>query len=145
MNEIRPWLYLGKLRETLSHDYLRAYGIGAMLQLCRKVVQPGIETLFLEVEDGEPLPKDKLMEGIRFVRAQKTNGHKVLIACGAGISRSASFATAVLREEENLCLIDAYRQVRAVHPDARPHPRLWQSLCEHYSEDVPFLEILKRA
>ncbi len=145
MNEIRPWLYIGKLRETLSRDFLQDQGIDAMLQLCRRVTHPSVETLFLEVEDGEPLPKDKLVEGIRFVRASKADGHKVLIACGAGISRSASFATAVLREEENLCLIDAYRQVKAVHPDARPHPQLWKSLCEYYGEDTPFLEILKRA
>ncbi|MGH2523720.1 MAG: hypothetical protein ACRDH2_14545 [Anaerolineales bacterium] len=67
-----------------------------MLQLAERVEQPGITTLYLAVEDGEPLPDEALREGIEFVRAQKALGRVVLVACGAGLSRSAIFALAVL-------------------------------------------------
>jgi predicted protein tyrosine phosphatase len=60
-----------------------------------------------------------------------------LIACGAGISRSVAFAVAVLKEEEDLSLREALRQVRAKHPGAMPHPALLKSLSEYYGEDVP--------
>ncbi len=100
-------------------------------------------SLYVPIEDGEPLPFEKLKKGIEFVRLAKVGGGNVLIACGAGISRSASFAIAALKEEEKLTLFDAFQQVLAKHPQARPHLELWKSLCEYYDEDVPYKGILK--
>ena len=145
MYAIRPWLLVGKLRDTLHADVLRGQGVGAMLQLCRAVPQPGIEALFLDVEDGEALPEGALARGVSFVREQKADGRNVLVACGAGISRSVTFAVASLHEEEGLGLLDTYRQVRLVHTDARPHPVLWRCLCEHCGEDVPFVDLFRKA
>jgi hypothetical protein len=134
MHKIRPWLYVGKYRETLELSYLRASGIGAMLQLAELVEQPNITTLYVAVEDGEPLPIEKLRQGIDFVRAQKAAGKTVMIACGAGISRSVTFTMAALKEEEGLSLIDAIRDIQLVHPDALPHDKLVYSLCQYYNE-----------
>ena len=144
MYVIRPWLMVGKLRDTLHADVLREQGVGAMLQLCCAVPQSGIASLFLDVEDGETLPEGALARGVSFVRAQKADGKNVLVACGAGISRSVSFAIASLHEEEGVGLLDAYRQVRRVHPDARPHPILWRCLCAHYGDDVPFVDLFRK-
>ena len=60
MDEIRPWLYIGKFRDTLSKSYLEAKSIQAMLQLAKKVEQPGITSLFLPVQDLEPIPLNLL-------------------------------------------------------------------------------------
>jgi protein-tyrosine phosphatase len=137
MYPIRPWLYVGKFRETLDYNLLHRSQINAMMQLAESVQQPNISSLFIAIEDGKPLPFDQLKTGIEFVQLEKARGGKVLIACGAGISRAASFAIATLKKEENLSLLDAFWQVRAKHPEAMPHPALWQSLCEYYSENVP--------
>jgi protein-tyrosine phosphatase len=143
MYPIRSWLYVGKYRETLDYVVLHQSEIGAMLQLAESIQQPEISSLYVPVEDGESLPLDRLRTGVEFVRTEKAKDKKVLIACGAGISRAASFAIASLKEEENRSLLDAFQQIQAEHPQASPHMALWQSLCEYYAEDVPYKRILK--
>ncbi|HJW83431.1 MAG TPA: dual specificity protein phosphatase [Anaerolineae bacterium] len=142
MVPIRPWLYVGRFFETYDDDLLRRRGVGALLQLADSVKHPGIPSLYLPVEDGVPLPADMLRMGVEFVRLEKALGRKVLIACVAGISRSSAFAIAALKEEERLPLFDAFRQVRAMHPDALPHPAIWQSLCDYYAEEAPYADLL---
>ncbi|MCP4422181.1 MAG: dual specificity protein phosphatase family protein [Chloroflexi bacterium] len=142
MNAARSWLFIGKYRETRNLPLLRSHNIGAMLQLAELVEQPGIETLYLPVDDGVPLPVNLLQKGIDFVTMQKAQGKTVLISCGAGISRSAAFVTAVLKETENLDLLTALKSVQQKHPVAMPHPAIWQSLCIHYNENIPFLDTL---
>ena len=138
MHAVRPWLYIGKYREALDWRLLTVNHIGAMLQLADPVEQPGITSLYLPVDDGVPLPGDLLRQGVDFVKAEKRRGHTVLIACGAGISRSVAFTVAVLKEEEGLGLLDAFRAVKQQHPVAMPHFALWESLCGYYQEDIPF-------
>ncbi len=142
MNEIRPWLFIGKYRETRDLHLLKSHNIGAMLQLAELVEQPEIITHYLPVDDGVPLPPDLLQEGIDFVKKHQTKGKTVFISCGAGISRSAAFVTAVLKETEGLDLLTALKLVKQKHPDAMPHPVIWQSLCIHYNENIPFLDTL---
>jgi protein-tyrosine phosphatase len=137
MNAIRPWLYVGKYRDTLNGSLLSVRGIGAMLQLAEAVEQPHITSRYLAVEDGEPLPGTLLRQGVDFVLSEKERGHVVLIACGAGMSRSVAFAVAVLKEAEGLSLLEALRSVKRHHPKALPHPTLWESLCAYYQEEIP--------
>jgi protein-tyrosine phosphatase len=82
-----------------------------------------------------------LAQGVEFVMAQKKAGQTVLVACGAGISRSATFAVAALKEIEGLSLREAIHTVKQAHPDSLPHYKLWQSLCDYYNEAVPWIEI----
>jgi protein-tyrosine phosphatase len=138
MWQITDNLYVGRYRDTLDLKLLQAHSIDAMLQLADRVEQSGIEVLYLDVEDGEPLPAEKLRQGVAFVRDQLAAGRRVLIACGAGISRSVTFATAVLHEEKGISLLDAYHDIHSIHPDAFPHYKLWHSLCEYYHENAPF-------
>lgn len=144
MYTIRPWLYVGKYRETLDPTLLAAYKIGAMLHLADSVKHAGLTTLYLPVEDGEPLPSELLQQGIDFVLAEKRSGQRVLIACGAGISRSVTFAVAVLKETEGLTALEAVLAIKEHHPFALPHPALWESLCAYYQEDVPFYTMLRK-
>jgi protein-tyrosine phosphatase len=141
MNQIRPWLYIGKYRETLDYQLLSAHNITAMLLLAELVEHPGITSLYLAVEDGEPLPGEMLAKGVEFVKVQKEAGQTVLVACGAGISRSTAFAVAALKEIENISLRQAIHIVKQAHPDSMPHFKLWQSLCDYYGEIIPWIEI----
>jgi hypothetical protein len=143
MDSIRTWLYIGKYRETLDPYLLAGHGIKAMLLLAELVEHPGITSLYLAVEDLEPLRPELLSQGVGFVRNEKSLGHKILIACGAGINRSSAFAISALKEEEGLSLWEAFRAVKSAHPGAMPHPPVWDSLCQYYHESVPYLELLR--
>ena len=134
MNAIRPWLYVGKYRETLDANLLAARKIGAMLQLAEEVTQPNITALYLAVDDGVSLPEHLLRQGVDFVLSAKQHGQIVLIACGAGISRSAAFAVAALKEVEGVSLLQALRIIGKRHPESLPHPAIWESLCTYYDE-----------
>lgn len=143
MEIIRPWLYVGKYRDTLNYSLLSAYHIGAMLQLAEHVQHPKMATRYLPVEDGVLLASELLHQGIAFVQDAYQQEQKVLIACGAGISRAATFATAALKEIEQLSLLEAITVVKHHYPDAMPHPALWESLCSHYRESVPYLTLVR--
>lgn len=140
MLEIRDWMYVGKFAHTRNRDYLDQKGIQAMLQLADHVPQLGIQTLHLDVKDGEALPHDLLKQGVEFVKDQKADGQRILVACGAGISRSVVFAMAVLMEEENLSIFDAFREVRRKHPHAEPHYELLISLAAYHGHDMDLME-----
>lgn len=143
MQRVRPWLLIGKHRETLDAELLARARVGALLHLAAHVEPSGITTLCLPIEDGELLDERTLRHGVDFVLAQRAVGQHVLIACGAGISRSTTFAIAALKEAEGLSLLTAAREVRRAHPDGLPHVALWSSLCLHYQEPHDYLALIR--
>lgn len=143
MDEIRPWLFIGKFRDTLQPNYLRSKSIQAMLQLADKVEQPDIASLYLPVEDFAPLQFDLLEKGVAFIREHKKLGRRILVACGAGINRSSTFCTAALKEEEELSLFEAFKEVKRKHPESMPHQPVWESLCQYYGETTPYLDVMR--
>lgn len=143
MDIVRPWLVIGRLAETLHKEILEQNQISAMLQLAEAVPQPGIASLYVPVQDGEKLTPEKLRRGVAFVREQKALGGVVLVACGLGVSRASTFATAALKEEEGIPLLDAFAAVASARIEARPHPELWRALCDIYGESVSYPEMLK--
>lgn len=145
MQRVRPWLLIGKHRETLDAEGLARAQVDALLHLADEVEPSGVATLCLPIEDGEPLEAATLRQGVDFVLAQRAAGKRVLVACGAGISRSTSFAIATLKEAEGLSLLAAAREVRRAHPDDVPHPVLWSSLCSSYAEAHDFLVLVRAA
>ena len=143
MDEIRPWLYIGKYQDTLQIDYLHSKSIQAMLQLAVKLTQPNIASIYLPVEDFNPLNFKLLEQGLSFIKQHKELGHRVLVACWAGINRSSTFCTAALKEEEGLTLIDAFKEVKRRHPESMPNEAVWKSLCNYYEEKAPYMEIMR--
>jgi hypothetical protein len=63
MDAIRPWLYIGKYRDTLNHALLLSYNIQALLQFAEQTIYPDITHLYLPVEDGLPLDPALLAQG----------------------------------------------------------------------------------
>lgn len=142
---IRPWLLIGNYRATLNGGLLTRAGVGALLHLAAHVEPPGITTRYLPIADGEPFDAATLRHGVDFVLAQRAAGRAVLVACGAGISRSTTFAIAALKESEGLPLLAAARAVRQRHPGGLPHMALWASLCMHYAEPHDYLALVRAA
>jgi hypothetical protein len=136
-------LCAGKYRETCYEDLLLSANIGAVLQLAEPVSYPRIQSLFLPVDDGVPIPHPYLRQGVTFALQAKASGQHVMIACGAGISRSAAFAIATVKEAEEISLVAALHVVQSGHPAALPHPAVWESLCTYYEEEVAFEEVLR--
>ncbi|MBI1282119.1 MAG: hypothetical protein GC179_28590 [Anaerolineaceae bacterium] len=141
---IRPWLYIGKVRETGDHSLMSAYKISAILQLAYPAQHPDIKSLYINVDDGVPLSSTALQQGIQFAREQKANDCTLVIGCGAGISRSVTFTMAVLHEEEGISLLEAYEQIAAIHPEARPHYELIKSLGAYYNDHASTKALLSR-
>jgi protein-tyrosine phosphatase len=143
MDEIRPWLYIGKYRDTLDKRYLDFKSIKAMLQLAELVEQKGINSLFLPVADLGPTSPALIKQGVEFILAEKEKGNKVLVACGAGMNRSTAFCMAALKEVEKLSLLDAYKEVKRKHPESLPHEPVWESFCKYYNESTPYIDIMR--
>lgn len=143
MNKIRDWLYIGKYSETNDLELLKHHSIDSMLQFAELVEQPEIQTLYLPIEDGKPLNFSLLREGLDFIHLQKSQERQIMVSCGAGVSRSASFCLAALKESENLDLLSAYNEVKKLHSVAFPHVELWSSLCSFYEEDIPYIEVMR--
>ena len=143
MDEIRPWLFIGNIRDTANKSYLEKNSINAILQLAVEVDHPGITCLYLPVEDFAPLKFSLLEKGIDFIREQKRLGHRTLVACAMGINRSSSYCTAALKEEEGLSLFDAFKEVKNKHSQSMPHEPVWNSICNYYEEKISYLEIMR--
>lgn len=114
-----------------------------MLELAAVVEQPGIASLALPIEDGEPITPAVFAQGIAFVQHHHRAGQVVLVACAAGISRSTTFAIAALKEAEQLSLLAAAQIVRRLHPRGLPHSALWSSLCAYYQEPLSYLDLIR--
>jgi len=143
MDEIRPWLYIGKYRDTLDKNHLDFKSIQAMLQLADRVEQKGITSLFLPVADLGPTSPALIKQGVDFILDEKEKGNKVLVACGAGINRSTVFCMAALKETEGLSLLDAFKEIKRKHPESMPHEPVSESFCRYYDESTSYLAIMR--
>ncbi|MCA9911748.1 MAG: dual specificity protein phosphatase family protein [Anaerolineae bacterium] len=144
MHQIRDWLTISNYGLASNEDYIRKEGFGAMLQLHRPIVLPGIETLYLAMRDGEAIAHTDIASAVTFVQDHHTAGEKVLITCGAGVSRSVTMAIAALKAIEGGDLETIYRDVRVHHPEALPDQVHWDSICAYFGETVSFWELWSR-
>lgn len=143
MDEIRPWLYIGKYRDTIDKGGLERKSIQAMLLLAEHIEQAGIVSLYLPIEDMRATPHHLIKQGVEFILEEKKKEHKILIACGAGINRSTAFCVAALKETEGLSLLNAYKDVKMKHFDAFPNEPVWKSFCDYYNETTPYLDVMR--
>ena len=119
--------------------------VTAMLQLYKPVEQAGITSLHLSIEDGHHIADQAFDDATAFVRAQHSAGACLLIACGAGISRSSTFAVLALNVIEGLTLEQAFWQVRKANPRAMPDQIHWEALAKYRDDDQSFWELWRRA
>lgn len=135
---VRNWLAIGSHDETRQPDLLRQQEIGAMLLLSTPTEQPTVPSLYLRMHDAAYVPPRIIAQGVNFIHDQRNWGRRILIACNTGLSVAPAMAIAALKEKGDLTLIEAYRHMLRVHPDAQPHPILWDSLCSYYEDELPF-------
>ena len=141
MFKVRDWLFISGFPSASSPQLVKGQGIEAMLQLFEPIKIEGITSLYLDVQDGYEITPQQIRNGVDFVRANHEKGKKILVTCGAGISRSVTFSIASLKEIEGLSLPDAYKAVRQHHPEAMPDHIHWKSISDYYGESGDFWEI----
>lgn len=141
MYQIRDWLYISDYASASSRKIVDDAGIQAMLQLFQQIDFEGIETRFISVGDGLPLSSEQILTAITFIHEQYDKNHPILSTCGAGLSRSVTFAIIALKEIEGLSLADGYRAIFEHHPNAMPDHIHWQALANYYGEADNFWEV----
>jgi predicted protein tyrosine phosphatase len=143
MDAIRPYLLIGGVHDTHDLRLLRYHHVGAMLQLAAEIEHPEIPSLYLPIHDGVPLTSGFLDRAIAYIWEQKAADRATLVACGLGISRSATVVIAARVEIDGDNLLAALQETRALHPETRPHPVLWKSLCDRYGENISYREVIR--
>lgn len=141
MFKVRDWLYISDYPTAKSAEAVKNAGIQAMLQLFEPIEMPDIEHEFIGVHDVGDVRPEQIEKGVAFIRRQHAKGHRLLIACGAGISRSVMFSIIALKEIEGLAMPDAYRAIRQVHTQAMPDHIHWKNVSDYYGETSNFWKI----
>jgi dual specificity phosphatase 12 len=138
LSRVVDHLYIGKAHLANFPDMLLADGITSVLKLHESPPDwDGSEFVVrdLVIPDGEPLDGSIFDEMIAFVDGEIKAGKTVLVVCGAGISRSSTAVLAYL-VSTGMELKEAYQLLIRQHPQALPHPDLWESLIAYF--DLPY-------
>jgi len=143
IDHVLDGVYISGWRATLFADELREAGIMNVLKLYEDVpyFPDDFNLCDNPLEDGEPIPPGVLQHGVQFIWKQVNLGRPVLVMCGAGISRSSTFVLAYLLERR-YDLHGAYRMLKYCHPEARPHPCMWQALITNYQAPYTLQDVL---
>lgn len=107
LNRINDWLSIGNYRVTA-----------------------GIATLYLHVNDGEYLHHDLIAQGAAFIKAQHREGKHILVACGAGRSRSVTFGMAALKGISGFTLL---RALCDYYHEESEYETLWRDV--HFNKE----------
>jgi protein-tyrosine phosphatase len=129
----------------------RELGIGRVVDLraecCddeEELRRHGMVLLKLPTEDRCAVPQQSLDDGVRWVRAQLSEGHKVFIHCQYGIGRSALLALCVMADA-GVPPLDALSQLKSARRVVSPSPeQLGSYRCwlERHGLPVPGLQAL---
>lgn len=141
MYKIRDWLYISGFPAASSPSMIKKEGIQGMLQLFEAIEMDGVETKHIGLLDGVPIKPQQLQDGIAFIHAQREKNHRLLVTCGAGISRSVTLSIVALKEIEGLSMQEAYSVIHKVHPKAMPDHLHWESVANYYDENNNFWEV----
>lgn len=135
------WLYVSNFATASVPDALKKNNIKGMLQLYQPIKAAGIDTKFIGLKDGKAISREQIQQGIDFIHEQREKKHRILSTCGAGVSRSVTFAVIALKEIEGLSLAEAYSDVYKQHPKAMPDHIHWKSIADFYGESDDFWKI----
>ncbi len=143
-NQITDSLYIGSAQLTTMSEKLKELSITSVLKLYESPPDwpAGFKVYNMPHPDGQPLSAERMARHIRFIANEIEAGRKVLVVCGAGISRSSTAVLAYL-VSTGMSLPDAYRLLKSRHPIANPNPVLWESLIKYFKLRYTPMEVLE--
>jgi histidinol-phosphate aminotransferase len=140
MERVTERLWIGSADDGRDVEALRAAGITAVLNATStsdgwdQGTKDEIPYLRLGQPDGQAIPDATLREALRFlVHALVVEHRTVLVHCGAGISRAATFCIFWLMLA-GLGWEEAERLVRAARPQIEPNPALKASVLAYFGQ-----------
>lgn len=140
MNQINPWLWIGDANDGRNVQAIKDAGITAVFNATQETDgltaadKAEIGYLRLDQQDGMPIPFEKLDLFAAWLAVQGQHGRHVLIHCGAGISRAATFATVALMLVSAMSWDDCLAHVQRARPQVGPAPALKRSVLAWYAE-----------
>ncbi len=158
MDRVNKQLWIGDFADAADYTTLKKNGIEAVVNLTNSdytwPIYPSIKyVLKLGQDDGEPIPMAKIRLYLdHMVKYQKEN-LKVLVHCGAGVSRAPSFVIAwllwphtaeflatkdlLLRRLQVGELWNEYEdQLRKIRPIINPHFLLKTSIIQYFVQPL---------
>ena len=135
MNRIAERLFIGDANDGADADALRGSGITAVLNATNESDRLGGRFAYLRLgqDDGAPIPPERLDRFARWMRERMETGETVLIHCGAGVSRAATFAITWLMLA-GLSWDEAEALVLAARPQIAPNAALKLSVQGWFAE-----------
>jgi protein-tyrosine phosphatase len=126
-------LFIGGIKdaERLATD--NPAGITAVISLCAEQVVPkrrDIKYVRVPIEDARPISPPQF-EAVMSAIAEHVRNGKVLLHCGAGMSRSPIFAAAWMHRCGYLHVESALLEIAELRPTIDPSPVLLKSVTEH--------------
>lgn len=131
ISRIRPFLYLSGLA-PLTPLSMKPFtcAINCVGGL-RHVTPPHVTVLHIPIEDDENTDLSPYWHVVfQKIDEQKKSGGKVLVFCGMGISRSATFVIAYLMCIEKMTLRDAYKEVQQIRNIICPNVGFFKQMIE---------------
>ena len=138
MDFVTPLLAVGSRVDAENGAALHAAGVDTLLSLA-PVARPcevGLQ-LSVKVADRVALPDATIREVVDFLAQRTAAGHRVLMHCEMGISRSPALAACFLHECTGLTLDEAFARVGAMRPVAAPDAALVESIGHYYATSHP--------
>ena len=133
MSRLCSRLFLGGIKdaERLASD--NSTGITTVISLCAEKVAPkchDIKYVRIPIEDARPISRPQF-EAVMSAIAEHIRGGKVLLHCGAGMSRAPIFASAWIHRCGYLHIESALLEIAELRPTIDPSPVLLKSVKEH--------------
>ena len=140
-NEIIANVYIGNYKFALDAELLIKEGITYILN-CGNGLKNFYENenlfkyLYIPLYDSEAQKLDKYLDTTnKFIKEGSENGNKILIHCGAGMSRSASICLMYMIIEKKYKFSDAYTLMKQKRKCVMPNPN-FRKLLEQKSYEI---------
>jgi hypothetical protein len=144
MNYIRENLAVCGYHEIGSRERFQSHGFHAQLQCAGSFdawLANVVEVKAAPFDDGMPIPQPLFRDAQAWLDAHWDKGHKILISCAAGKSRSITMAIALLYRKSKGSFRDAVREVLSRIPDAYPHPHVLMSASKYCAAPLSSAEL----
>uniref|UniRef100_A0A6A7G074 protein-tyrosine-phosphatase n=1 Tax=Hirondellea gigas TaxID=1518452 RepID=A0A6A7G074_9CRUS len=135
VTQVLPYLYLGNAKDSQNIELLQALGVSRVLNVTSRVPGYREETGVLcktlpALDNGHQNLRQYFPEAIAFIDCCKYSGHRVLVHCQAGISRSATIVIAYLMHTNREPMIEAYKAVKSLRSIISPNLNFMGQLVE---------------
>ena len=144
MHYVRENVAICGFHEIGTRDQFRSHRFHAHLQCAGPFdawLAEELEVKAMLFEDGIAIPAPVFRDAQSWLDVHWDRGHKILISCAAGRSRSVTMTIALLHRKAGRAFEDAIREVLAKRPEAYPHPDILLSACRYCGETLTFAQL----